>query len=238
MYGKGLIKGLGITFKHTFEKDITIQYPEQMPYLQNRFRGCLEFDFSKCIACGLCTKACPNNVLKLETAAVEGSKKKKLMRYIIDLQYCMFCNLCVEACPHDCLSFNHNFELSKYKRDDIKIIYDRPPELDQATELPETAEDKKKPNSSIDEEAARAKRTKQVEAMKNALINNPQKTLGKLIEPEEDIAILAGLITADEKKLVKIAELMLDDREKAGKIAQALVNKEKKQRNKEGGEPV
>jgi NADH-quinone oxidoreductase subunit I len=74
--------------------------------------------------------------------------------------------------------------------------------------------------------------------MKNALTKNPQKTLGKLIEQEEDIEILSALITADEKKLVKIAELMIDDREKAVKIAQAFVNKEKKDRNKEGGEPA
>jgi NADH-quinone oxidoreductase subunit I len=238
LFGKGLLKGLGITFKHTFEREITVQYPEQMPFLQNRFRGCLEFDFSKCIVCGLCTKACPNNVLKLETAAVEGSKKKKLMRYIIDLQYCMFCNLCVEACPHDCLRFNHNFELSQLNRDDISIVYDRPPELDQAADMQETTGNDMKPASSTDEAAAQAKRTKQMEAMKNALIKNPQKTLSKLIEQEEDIEILSALITADEKKLVKIAELMIDDREKAVKIAQAFVNKEKKDRNKEGGEPA
>ncbi|HEX3010841.1 MAG TPA: NADH-quinone oxidoreductase subunit I [Syntrophomonadaceae bacterium] len=236
MFGKGLLKGLGITFKHTFEREITVQYPEQMPFLQNRFRGCLEFDFTKCIACGLCTKACPNNVLKLETAAVEGSKKKKLMRYIIDLQYCMFCNLCVEACPHDCLSFNHNFELSQLKRDDIRIIYDRPAELDQA-DPPAAADGQERQSSAAaDEGAAQAKRIKQLEAMKNALTKNPQKTLGKLIEQEGDIEILSALITADEKKLAKIAELMIDDREKAVKIAQAFVNKEKKDRNKEGGE--
>lgn len=237
LFGKGLLKGLGITFKHTFEREITVQYPEQRPFLQNRFRGCLEFDFAKCIACGLCTKACPNNVLKLKTASIEGSKKKKLMRYIIDLQYCMFCNLCVEACPHDCLSFNHNFELTQLKRDDIAIVYDRPPELDQA-DLPVAADGQEKQSSAVVEEAAQAKRTKQIEAMKGALTKNPQKALSKLIEQEEDIEILSALITADEKKLVKIAELMIDDRDKAAKIAQAFVNKEKKDRNKEGGEPA
>lgn len=235
MYGKGLLKGLGITLKHTFEKDITIQYPEEMPFLQDRFRGCLAFDFSKCIACGLCTKACPNNVLSLETVKEEGAKKKKLLSYTIDLQYCLFCNLCVEVCPTNTLYFTHNFELSKFKREDIKIVYYRPPELDMLpeeketgnlgvrVELPDTAE-------------AEAKRIKQLEAMKTALAKNPQKALRKVLDGEEDIAILAKLMATDEKKLFKMAELMLDDREKARKIAQAFVNKEKKDRQKEGGE--
>jgi NADH-quinone oxidoreductase subunit I len=235
MYGKGLLKGLGITLKHTFEKDITIQYPEEMPFLQERFRGCLAFDFSKCIACGLCTKACPNNVLSLETVKEEGAKKKKLLSYTIDLQYCLFCNLCVEVCPTNTLYFTHNFELSKFKREDIKIVYYRPLELDMLPEEKETG------NLGVrvelpDAAEAEAKRIKQLEAMKKALAKNPHKVLSKLLDGEEDIAILAKLMATDEKKLFKMAELMLDDREKTRKIAQAFVNKEKKDRQKEGGE--
>ncbi|MDD3365409.1 MAG: NADH-quinone oxidoreductase subunit I [Syntrophomonas sp.] len=235
MYGKGLLKGLGITFKHTFEKDITIQYPEEMPFLQDRFRGCLAFDFGKCIACGLCTKACPNNVLSFETAKEEGAKKKKLLSYTIDLQYCLFCNLCVEVCPTNTLYFTHNFELTKLNREEIKIIYHRPPELDLLSE------EKKTDNPGVQVEPSdaaetEAKRIKQIEAMKMALGKNPLKALGKVVDGEEDIAILSALIATDEKKLSKIAELMVDDREKARKIAQAFVSKEKKDRQKEGGE--
>lgn len=270
MYGKGLLKGLGITFKHTFEPAITIQYPEQMPFLQERFRGCLAFDFKKCIVCGLCTKACPNNVLKLETEIPAGSKKKQLVTYTIDLQYCMFCNLCVEACPASCLYFTHDFELTKLKRDDIKIVYQRPAgmeiimdeapaEADTAdagngeaaagrtvrapkggTKVSDTVEGAPTANANEGDEDA-ARKQKQVEAMKTALGKNPQKVLGKVLESEEDAAILAGLLAVDDKKLAKIAELMVEDRDKAARVAQAFVNKEKKDRpanssGKEGGE--
>jgi len=30
--------------------------------------GCLVFEFEKCIACGLCVRSCPNNVLSMEIA--------------------------------------------------------------------------------------------------------------------------------------------------------------------------
>ncbi len=230
MNGQGLLKGLWITLKHTFEKDITVQYPEQMPYLQERFRGCLAFDYQKCIVCGLCTKACPNHVLSYETRQDGDSKKKKLLTYTIDLQYCMFCNLCVEACPTGTLYFSHNFELSEYQRDKIKIVYEIPlePEMQMAGPI-----DLEAVPAAASE--AEAKQAKQLAAMLNALQKNPQKVVGKLLENEEQAEILANILLADENKLARMAALMLEDKEKAKKVAQAFVNKELKDRAKEGG---
>lgn len=232
MKGQGLLKGLWITLKHTFEKDITIQYPEQMPYLQDRFRGCLNFDYQKCIVCGLCTKACPNNVLSYESQADPNSKKKRLHSYTIDLQYCMFCNLCVEACPNSCLHFTHNFELSEYQRDKIKIVYEIPQEqgvqMAGPIQLDETPQE-----AAMDE--AEAKKQKQINAMLTAMQKNPQKAVAKLLETEEQAEILAGILLADERKLQQMATLMIEDKEKAQKIAVAFVNKALKDRQKEGG---
>jgi len=234
MFGKGLLKGLGITLGHVFEKDITVQYPEERPFLQDRYRGCLAFDFPKCIVCGLCIKTCPNNVLSFETAKEEGSKKKKLLSYTIDLQYCLFCNLCVEVCPTNTLYFNKDFELTKFNRDDIKIVYNRPAEMDSVVRGREGDAPEEKTDNP--ETEAEAKRLKQVEAMKTVLAKNPQKSLAKIFESEEDIAIMANLMSSDDKKLNKMAELMVEDKEKAAKLAQAWVNKDKKDRPKEGGE--
>jgi len=235
MFGKGLLEGLGITLKHAFEKDKTIQYPEERPYLQDRFRGCLAFDFPKCIACGLCTKACPNNVLSFETIKEEGAKKKKVQSYTIDLQYCLFCNLCVEVCPTNTLYFTHDFELSTYSRQDIKIVYHRPPELDLVVE----GKEDESPGVKVelpDNSEAEAKRLKQIEAIKTVLGKNPQKSLSKILTSETDIAIMSALLSTDDKKLSKLAELLIDDRDKASKLAQAWVNKDKKDHSKEGCE--
>lgn len=232
MKGQGLLKGLWITMKHTFERDITVQYPEQMPYLQERFRGCLNFDSQKCIVCGLCTKACPNNVLSYESQADPNSKKKILLSYTIDLQYCMFCNLCVEVCPSSCLHFTHNFELSEVQRDQIKIVYQFPQKPIVQTagpiELDETPQE-----AAVDE--AEVKKQKQIGAMLAAMQKNPQKAVAKLLETEEQAEILAGILLADERKLQQMATLLIEDKEKAKKIAVAFVNKALKDRQKEGG---
>jgi NADH-quinone oxidoreductase subunit I len=249
MFGKGLLKGLGITLKHAFEADMTIQYPEEMPALEDRYRGCLVYQFEKCIACGLCITACPNRVLTLESFKDEGAKKKKVLNYTIDRQYCLFCNLCVEICPTSTLYFSHNFELTQLRREDIKVVYTRPPELDlltvepvqSGTREPEqvpAATSQAAPAAPSPAAEAETKRLKQIQAIKMVLGKSPQKALVKVLEVEEDIKLLAALLGGDEKKLSKLAELMVDDRDKAQKFAAALVSKAKKNGAAGGGEPV
>lgn len=234
MYGKGLIQGLGITLKHHFGKKLTIQYPEEQPYLYERFRGHLYLEFEKCRVCGLCTRTCPNGVLSMEEGRDEGSKKKKLLSYTIDHQYCMMCNLCVESCPAGCLHFDHNFEFSRFRREDIKTVYHRPPEMDIPVNQ---AEDSESPDAGGARTEVEDKREKQLKALTAALDKNPQKLLARYVENEEQAEILARLLQADHSKAEKILGFMVDDKDKARKVAQALVNKELKQSqvNAEGG---
>ncbi len=227
MYGKGILKGMGITLKHWFGKNLVVQYPEVQPHLEDRFRGCLQIEFEKCIACETCVRTCPNHVLSVEAVKDETTKKKKLMTYTINVESCLFCGLCTEVCPVHCLYFNHNFELAKYNREDIKLVYHRPPEMDAPKDL--------------DPEAAAAeaeKQKKKVAALCSALLKNPQKALVKVLETEEQRDIMAELIQKDASKAEKIAAFMVEDMEKAKKVAIAFVNKEIKTRQKaaqEGG---
>lgn len=229
MYGKGLLKGLGITLKHQFEKNITEQYPEQMPQLAERYRGCLVFEPENCIACGICAKTCPNNVISMETYKDANTGKKKLLNYSIDLQYCMFCNFCIEACPKDCLHFNHNFELATFKREDIKIVYEIPRVTEENVETDGNNVGKNGMAQTVTDEAAEKKK-KQIDAMYKAIQKNSQKVLARILDNEEDIEIMSTLLQNDEKKAAKMAELMIEDKEKAKKIAQAFVKKEIKDR--------
>lgn len=120
MYGKGLVKGLGITFKHFFGKAITEQYPEEMPNLAPVFHGSFALDSEKCIACGICAKTCPNNVIIIDSSKGED-KKRKLDNFNMDLGLCLFCGLCTESCPTDAINFTQDFELSCYRREDVVL---------------------------------------------------------------------------------------------------------------------
>lgn len=123
---RSLLTGMKTTMKVYFRKKVTEQYPENRAELKmfDRFRGTLtmphdENNEHRCIACGLCQMACPNDTIKITTETIEtadGKKKKVLAKYEYDLGSCIFCQLCVNACPHDAITFDGNFEHAVFDR--------------------------------------------------------------------------------------------------------------------------
>ena len=87
LHGIGtLLTGMKITGREFFTPKVTEQYPENRATLEisPRFRGRLvmpadENGNNKCIACGLCQMACPNDTIHItsETQTDEETGKKK-----------------------------------------------------------------------------------------------------------------------------------------------------------------
>ncbi len=152
MFGEGLIKGLGITLNELFKKKVTINYPEEIYPLPDRFMGRFKIDKGKCISCGMCVRACPNKVITLQSETV--ARKKRLLKYVMDIKYCLFCGLCVEACPTGALGNEKDFELSQYKWENLPLV------LVDDEPLPE--EEKKR----LEEEARKALEAKKAAAQK------------------------------------------------------------------------
>mgnify|MGYP001228396873 FL=1 len=131
-----------------FRKKTTEQYPENRATLKisDRFRGTLvmphdENNQHKCVACGLCQMACPNDTINVISEMVtdeEGKKKKVLVKYQYDLGSCMYCQLCVNACPHDAIKFDNSFE---------HAVFDRSKLIKTLNNEGSTVVVKKKPNS-------------------------------------------------------------------------------------------
>lgn len=133
---KTLCVGLKTSMREFFTKKITEQYPENRDTLQmfDRFRGSLtmphnEDNEHKCVACGLCQMACPNDTIKVVSEMVEtedGKKKKQLVRYEYNLGCCMFCQLCTKACPHGAITFDQSFENAVFDRTKLVKVLNRP----------------------------------------------------------------------------------------------------------------
>lgn len=122
MFGKGLITGLRVTLKHFFGEKSTFCYPEEKLPMTEHFRGGhLVLDYKKCIACTLCSLACPNQALDLKVKT-DVNKKRHLEKYIHDMGRCLYCDLCVESCAPKALTWDKDYAISSWHKEDM--VYD------------------------------------------------------------------------------------------------------------------
>ncbi len=124
-YGIGIAKGMALTFKHLFRRPITVQYPEQRLTPSRRFRGNeLVLDLGRCTGCGACVRACPLNIIHLETR--RGPEKGLIVeRFDVEAGRCMYCGLCVESCPVGCLFMGRSYERATYRLEELTVGMDR-----------------------------------------------------------------------------------------------------------------
>lgn len=81
---------------------MTIRYPEEepraadpgLPRLKRNEQGEVQ-----CVACHLCSTACPAACIEIEAVAVADGENRFPQRFEIDALRCIFCGCCVEACP-------------------------------------------------------------------------------------------------------------------------------------------
>jgi NADH-quinone oxidoreductase subunit I len=137
-----IAKGMGTTFKEMLNPTITDLYPDAPPVIQERYRGLhvLQRDangMEKCVACFLCSAACPTNCIYIEAAdntdqhRISGGERYA-KTYNIDYSRCIFCGYCVEACPTDAITHGHGFELASFNVADLiyrkeKLLAPLPP---------------------------------------------------------------------------------------------------------------
>jgi len=150
--GKGLAKGLAVTFGAMMRRSVTKQYPDVAPELPPRSRGVIALLEENCTVCMLCARECPDWCIYIDShketlPAPEGGRarvRNVLDRFAIDFALCMYCGICIEACPFDALFWSPEFEYAEYDVLDLTHEADRlrdwmwtvpaPPALDPGAE--------------------------------------------------------------------------------------------------------
>ena len=131
---KSLCIGLGITFKEFFKPVVTVPYPYETIKMSKRYRGHIELiededGKAKCVACGMCQRACPSGCISLASKSVEYEKlvkgevkikkKKVLTKYDLNFTTCSLCGQCVENCNFDAITFSREYNLVSSRKEDF-----------------------------------------------------------------------------------------------------------------------
>ncbi len=121
------LRSLWLVFLHLFRRRVTVQYPEEMPNLPARYRGRIILardpdGGERCVACYLCSAACPVDCIALQATEDEHGRRYPAF-FRINFSRCIFCGYCEEACPTYAIQLTPDFEMSEFKRD--KLVYEK-----------------------------------------------------------------------------------------------------------------
>jgi NADH-quinone oxidoreductase subunit I len=114
-------------FLHAFRRRETVQYPEEKPRLPPRWRGRIVLTRDpdggeRCVACYLCSVACPVDCIALQAAEDETGRRYPAT-FRINFSRCIFCGFCEEACPTCAIQLTPDFEMCEYVRRDL--VYEK-----------------------------------------------------------------------------------------------------------------
>ncbi len=117
--GRGIAKGLSVTFKYFLTRPITTQYPEERLVTSRRMRGYhLHWSKERCTGCATCAKSCPQGNIEIVTRPL-GNNYFAVDKFEVDTGRCMFCGDCVESCPFNALFMGREFERATYSRESL-----------------------------------------------------------------------------------------------------------------------
>jgi len=112
-----IIRTMWYVLLHMFHKRVTVQYPEEKPYLAPRYRGRIILSRDpdggeRCVACYLCAVVCPVDCIALQaTEDQTGRRYPEFFR--INFSRCIFCGFCEEACPTYAIQLTPDFEMGE-----------------------------------------------------------------------------------------------------------------------------
>ena len=135
--------GLGTTMRHMFDvlvrnKHLVVQYPEERRedlevekggMLQATYRGVHRLNKGeegrgKCVACIMCSTACPANCIHIEAGESPWPDREKYpVKFDIDELRCIYCGMCEEACPVDAIELTSVYDLVGLTRQEM--VFDK-----------------------------------------------------------------------------------------------------------------
>ena len=128
IYLPEIFKALWYTFKEIFKPARTLLYPEEKwdPPAIFRGRPVLVEDDGKerCVACGLCARACPPLAISMQANEEADDPKERYPDFFeINMLRCIYCGYCEEVCPEEAIVMSKDYDIVFESREDA--IYDK-----------------------------------------------------------------------------------------------------------------
>jgi NADH-quinone oxidoreductase subunit I len=130
MYLPALFQGLQTTVRHSVKAMfgggvITQQFPEVRPKLPANYRGVHRLNRDeqgrvKCVACYMCSTACPAHCIDIVAAPSPWADREKYPEtFVIDELRCIYCGMCEQACPVDAIELTTLCDLTGLSREEM-----------------------------------------------------------------------------------------------------------------------
>ena len=147
LYLPQIVDGMAVTLRHLgrslFKRPITVQYPEEQRQLRvENYRGVHRLNRDEqgrvaCVACFMCSTACPARCIHIEAGESPWDDREKYpVKFDIDELRCIYCGMCEEACPVDAIELTPDYTLVGRSRQEMILdkeellsIYDRTRDL-------------------------------------------------------------------------------------------------------------
>ena len=130
LYVPAIFQGLQTTVRHATKAlfgggAITQQYPEVEPKLPANYRGVHRLNRDeqgrvKCVACYMCSTACPAHCIDIVAAPSPWPDREKYPEtFVIDELRCIYCGMCEQACPVDAIELTTLYDLTGMTREEM-----------------------------------------------------------------------------------------------------------------------
>src|SRR5690606_20151504 len=143
LYLPQVLIGLGTTMRHMLnvlvkDKHLVVQYPEQTRddikvedggMHASTYRGIHRLNKDeegrvKCVACFMCSTACPARCIHIEAGESPWPDREKYpVKFDIDELRCIYCGMCEEACPVDAIELTSVIDLVGLTRQEM--VFDK-----------------------------------------------------------------------------------------------------------------
>lgn len=134
LYIPQILDGLRTTARHLFSvgrrNRTVVQYPEVRRELRTaNYRGVHRLNKDPdgrvaCVACFLCSTACPAYCIHIEAGESPWPDREKYpVRFDIDELRCIYCGMCEEACPVDAIELTPEFQVVGRTREEM--VFDK-----------------------------------------------------------------------------------------------------------------